>query len=64
MAKCRECASFFNIPENDLDYEKGKGDCVREKQDQKGKFWQARPVFETDEACGDLKPSRKHLKLA
>jgi len=51
MATCGECASYFAIPEGDLDYEKGKGDCVVEQQDQKGKFWLSRPVKDTDLAC-------------
>ena len=51
MENCSECASFFKLPEGDLDYEPGKGDCVSEKQDQKGKFWLSRPVFANDPAC-------------
>lgn len=56
MATCGECASFFTIPEQDMDYQKDKGDCVVEKQDQKGKFWLSKPVFATDAGCAEMKP--------
>jgi benzylsuccinate synthase len=55
MANCGECSSFFKIPEGDFDFESGKGDCVIGKQDQKGKFSLAKPVFETDSACDQMK---------
>lgn len=58
MATCSECNSFFKMPESDLGYEKGKGDCVLEHQDQKGKFWISKPVFETDPACEKMKSRR------
>lgn len=58
MPTCGECASFFKIPENDLDYEEGKGDCVMQNQDQKGKFWLSKPVFESDSACEQMTPRR------
>ncbi len=45
MATCAECKSFFTIPENADDYEQGKGDCVREEKDQKGKYWLSKPVM-------------------
>lgn len=45
MACCRECRFFFPIPEDADDYERGKGDCVREERDDKGKYWLARPVM-------------------
>ena len=48
MSKCMECKSFFAIPENDDDYEAGKGDCVREQQDKKGKWCSSKPTFEND----------------
>ena len=51
MSTCKECKSFFPIPENYPDYEPGKGDCVRENVDKKGKFWTAKPVMEDMEAC-------------
>lgn len=50
MPKCQECRYFFLIPENADDYEKGKGDCVREEKDDKGKYWSARPVMEGQDA--------------
>ena len=55
MATCGECVSFFKIPEGDLDYEDGKGDCVMERQDQKGKFCLSKPVFEKDGACDHMR---------
>jgi len=51
MATCAECAFFYRIPKDAGDYEEGKGDCVTEHKDEKGKFWQSKPVFEGDEAC-------------
>ncbi len=51
MATCEECAFFFPIPETDMDFESGKGDCVQQQQDTKGKFWLSKPVLETSEAC-------------
>ena len=51
MAQCKDCAYFFVIPEDADDYEPGKGDCVTEQKDEKGKFWLSKPVFEDTEAC-------------
>ena len=39
MAACAECKSFFPVPENADDFAEGKGDCVREIKDEKGKYW-------------------------
>jgi benzylsuccinate synthase len=58
MATCSECKLFFKIPESDLDFEAGKGDCVVQRQDQKGKYWLSKPVFESDSACDQLAPRR------
>lgn len=58
MATCGNCGSFFPIPESDLDYEQGKGDCVMQQQDQKGKYWLSKPVFESDPQC-DQKSDRR-----
>lgn len=54
MAYCKECRFFFPIPADADDYEKGKGDCVREEKDDKGKYWAARPVMGEQDAakCG------------
>jgi len=57
MTTCEECGFFFKIPEDADDYEQGKGDCVTEKKDEKGKYWLSRPIFEGGEACGDFKKS-------
>ncbi|AGL00213.1 benzylsuccinate synthase gamma subunit family protein [Desulfoscipio gibsoniae] len=45
MANCAECKSFFPIPESEDDFEQGKGDCIREEKDPKGKFWLSKPVM-------------------
>jgi hypothetical protein len=56
MATCGECKQFFRMPQNEMDYEEGKGDCVREKRDQKGQFWLSKTVFETEPACEEFRP--------
>ncbi|BBO86565.1 hypothetical protein DSCO28_71310 [Desulfosarcina ovata subsp. sediminis] len=56
MTICGECVQFFKIPETDLDFEAGKGDCIRERRDQKGRFWLSKPVFETDPGCEEMRP--------
>lgn len=58
MATCKECSFFFRIPETDLDYEEGKGDCVIQRQDQKGKFWLSKPRLAADPACEEIKQKR------
>jgi benzylsuccinate synthase len=58
MATCGECASYFKLQENDPDYEQGLGDCVMQKQDQKGTFWLSKPVYETDAGCAEMKSKR------
>ena len=55
MANCVECSFFFPIPEDADDYEKGKGDCVNEKKDEKGKYWLSKPVLESDATCESFK---------
>ena len=45
MAFCKECGFFSAIPETADDYEAGKGDCVREERDDKGKFWVSKPTM-------------------
>ena len=59
LTTCEDCAFFFRIPEGDLDYEVGKGDCVLQRQDQKGKFWLSKPVYETQEACEEKQSSNR-----
>jgi benzylsuccinate synthase/naphthyl-2-methylsuccinate synthase gamma subunit len=51
MATCVDCAFFFRIPEGEDDFEPGKGDCVIEHQDQKGKYWLSKPVMEKNDTC-------------
>nr|AIS23707.1 4-isopropylbenzyl-succinate synthase gamma subunit [Thauera sp. pCyN2] len=52
---CKVCSYFFPIPEDADDYATGKGDCVTEKEDEKGKFWLSKPVYETSECCSSYK---------
>jgi len=59
MAKCGQCSFFFRIPEDAGDYEAGKGDCVTEKKDEKGKYWLSRPVFDGGEGCPLFEQSQK-----
>lgn len=53
MGKCHQCKWFFPVPEGEADYEPGKGDCVKECQDNKGKWWSMKVVFEHGE-CSDF----------
>ncbi|CCK79723.1 MULTISPECIES: benzylsuccinate synthase gamma subunit family protein [Desulfobacula] len=55
MSKCKKCAFFFPIPEGDMDFEPKKGDCIRQQEDTKGKFWLSRPVFKDNTACEHLR---------
>lgn len=57
MGKCKDCSSFFQVPDNADDFEPGKGDCVIEKKDEKGKYWLSKPVFDNMEACETFKKS-------
>lgn len=60
MATCGQCGFFFKIPEEAGDYEPGKGDCVTEKKDEKGKYWLSRPVFDTGgEGCPLFEPKKE-----
>lgn len=57
MATCEQCSFFFPVPEDAGDYEPGKGDCVTEKQDEKGKYWLSKPIMKDMETCGTFKKS-------
>lgn len=52
---CKQCASFFPVPENADDFEAGKADCVLEKEDEKGKYWLSKPVFQDGARCAAFK---------
>lgn len=52
MTTCKDCAFFFSIPEDADDFEKSKGDCVTQKEDEKGRYWLSKPVFENNPCCG------------
>lgn len=60
MAVCAECKSFFPVPDNADDYEPGKGDCVIEEKDEKGKFWLSKPVAGNSNIgqCKNFKPKK------
>ena len=58
MSCCGQCRYFFAVPENADDYRPGKGDCVTEKEDHKGKYWTSKPVFQNDPACEAFTPRR------
>ena len=55
MATCKDCSFFFKVPENADDYEAGKGDCVTEKKDEKGKYWLSKLVFDNSESCPEFR---------
>lgn len=57
MATCKECSFYFPIPENAGDYEAGKGDCVTEKEDAKGKYWLSKPTKIDSSSCKTFKKS-------
>ncbi|MCL5056919.1 MAG: benzylsuccinate synthase gamma subunit family protein [Actinobacteria bacterium] len=46
MIICSNCQSFFELPKDADDYAEGKGDCVREEKDEKGKFWLSKSTQE------------------
>lgn len=48
---CKQCANFFPVPAGVDDFEPGKADCVLEKEDEKGKYWLSKPVFENSTQC-------------
>lgn len=58
MATCKECTQFFLVPEGADDYAVGKADCVMEKEDEKGKYWLSKPVFENSEQCDAFRMKR------
>jgi len=45
MANCSQCKSFYAIPEGANDFTPGKGDCVCQEQDVKGKWYESKPVM-------------------
>ena len=57
MANCSECEYFNPLPKDADDYEHGKGDCVIEKVDEKGKYWLSKPAFDTSATCDSFHKS-------
>lgn len=55
MATCGNCSFYFKIPENADDYEPGKGDCINQVEDEKGKYWLSKPVFDHMDTCPNYK---------
>jgi benzylsuccinate synthase len=51
MTTCKECEFFNTVPPEADDYVAGKGDCVTETVDEKGKYWLSRPVHQRDPLC-------------
>lgn len=58
MATCKNCAYYFPVPESAGDYEPGKGDCVTEKEDDKGKYWLSVPTMEVSASCEKFNNSK------
>lgn len=48
---CKQCRNFFPVPGDADDHEAGKADCVLGKEDEKGKYWLSKPVFENSARC-------------
>lgn len=44
MATCENCKNLYIVSEDAGDFKEGKGDCIQEVVDHKGKFWISRPV--------------------
>jgi len=59
MTNCGQCSFFFGIHEEAGDYKPGKGDCVTQKKDEKGKYWLSKPVFGSSETCPLFQQSQK-----
>lgn len=55
LTTCEKCRSFYPIPKDADDYAEGKGDCVCENKDAKGKWWDSKPVL--GEATADKCPN-------
>jgi len=50
MSICGECGAFFSIAEDDQDFQPGMGDCVRQQEDSKCKFWTSKPTMADKES--------------
>jgi len=57
MATCQGCEYLFPVSEGESDFEPGKADCVLQKEDEKGKYWLSKPVFENSERCAHYQKS-------
>jgi len=58
MTTCKDCTYFFPVPENAGDFEPGKGDCVTQTEDAKGKFWLSKPTINASASCPTFKKSK------
>lgn len=54
MNMCKDCASYFPVSEDEGDYTPGKADCIKQKEDSKGKYWTLTPLNETTKACSQF----------
>ncbi len=55
MKTCESCSFYFAVPADAGDYEPGKGDCVTEKEDAKGKYWLSKPTTNVSPSCSTFK---------
>lgn len=51
MSTCNQCEFFNQVPNDADDYEVGKGDCITEIADEKGKYWLSKPVHHSNSCC-------------
>jgi hypothetical protein len=58
MTTCENCSFYFPVSENEGDYKPGRGDCVTEKEDAKGKYWLSRPTTNATHSCPTFKKSK------
>ena len=58
MTTCKDCTYFFSVPESADDFEPGKGDCVTEKEDAKGKYWLSKPTTNASFSCPTYNKSK------
>ena len=55
---CKQCTQFFPVPDGADEYQAGKADCVLEKEDEKGKYWLSKPVYESSQQCDAFRMKR------
>lgn len=55
MTTCKECSFYFPVEENAGDFKQGKGDCVTQIEDAKGKYWLSKPTMNESPSCPTFK---------